>query len=163
MSWIRRWRDWALKTWFLYFCRHLVEKCVPAWGLRVAKGGGQPWLPFRLALGQPLASLGWATWWPSQTFFFWIWTLFGLNLDTLKGYRDAIFFVRILSPRSRYLDYRGYQIPWFSIVLNKSFKKNENSDETLLVLDVFGELEAHTRGEKISPRPFCTISHPQNH
>ena len=23
-------------------------------------------------------------WWPSQTFFFWIWTVFGLNLDTLE-------------------------------------------------------------------------------
>ena len=42
-------------------------------------------------------------------------------------------------------------------------KQNVFFDELLGFLDLFEELEAHTQGEKISPRPFCTTSHPQNH
>ena len=45
----------------------------------------------------------------------------------------------------------------------QKFQKNDFFDETFGFLDLFGELEGHTRGEKISPRPFCTIPHPQNH
>ena len=37
-------------------------------------------------------------------------TVFGLNLDTLKAYRDGIFFPGILSTRSTYLDYQVHQI-----------------------------------------------------
>ena len=36
--------------------------------------------------------------------------MFGLNLDTLKAYRDGIFFPGILSTRSTYLDYQVHQI-----------------------------------------------------
>ena len=94
--------------------------------------------------------------------FFWIWTLFGLNLDTLKGYRDGIFFVRILSTRRNFLDHQKGQILLFDDFLEK-FQKNDFFDETFGFLDLFEELEGHTREEKISPRPFCTSSHPQNH
>ena len=38
-----------------------------------------------------------------------IWTLSGLNLDTLKGYRDGNCFPEILSTRSTNLDYQGHQ------------------------------------------------------
>ena len=43
----------------------------------------------------------------------WIWTLFGLNLDTQKVSGDVKHCIKKLSTRSTYLDHRGYQIQWF--------------------------------------------------
>ena len=60
------------------------------------------------------------TWRCSKIVFFWTWTVFGLNLDTLKGYRDGIFFARILSTRRNFLDHQKGQILWFLMIFAKS-------------------------------------------
>ena len=46
----------------------------------------------------------------------WIWTLFGLNLDTQKVSGDVKHCIKKLSTRSTYLDDRGYQIQWFFMI-----------------------------------------------
>ena len=53
---------------------------------------------------------------------------------------------------------------WFLGEFSKKkwkISKNQKSDGKNRFLDLFGELEGHTRGEKIFPYLFCIVSHPQ--
>ena len=58
----------------------------------------------------------------SRTFFFWTWTVFGLNLDTLEVNKSDFWWNLHGISRRNFLDHRGYQIPWFLMVFAKGFK-----------------------------------------
>ena len=47
------------------------------------------------------------------------------------------------------------------MIFTKSFKHNEHVYDKMTFLGIFGELEAHTQGKKISPYHLFIISHLQ--
>ena len=122
------------------------------------------WLPNYLARCDETRwlsrSQSWVSQLPSQTFFFWIWILFGLNLDTQKVSGDIKHCIKKLPTRSIYLDHRGYQIPWFLMIFDKSFEEFNILTKQYYFWMIFTSWRVIPGGE-IFPYQFRIASHPQ--
>ena len=79
--------------------------------------------------------------------------------DLIKSVLDDFLSGKILGSFSSSWDRQKCHIQWVHMIFVKSLNKNlKNKIMTeTLILDLFGELEVHTQGEKMFPNLFCIM------